>query len=189
MTPTVYIVSGFPRSGTSMMMRCAEAGGIPCVHSTAGDADRNRNTLIPGYVPNPHGFYEGADLDRRDWSAYAGHAVKVMRDDLALIPPGVRCRVAYMTRDPVEIRRSYYGILSGPHPETVYGFLDGYRDSVQSDLGRLAAAGHEVTEMAYAEVVADPAGQLARLGWPMDVAVAVAAAVVDPALYRHRGAA
>lgn len=188
MEELVYVVSGFPRSGTSMLMRCLEAGGLACVYSCEGDDNRNRNTLIPGYVPNPHGFYENAPVNVPGaWPAFAGRAVKVIRDDLGSIPAGVRCRVAYMTRDPAEIRRSYYGILSGPHPESVYGFLDGYWPKVGADVGRLLAAGHEVTPLRYAAVVADPAAELTRLGWPLNAARA--AAVVDPALYRHRGAA
>lgn len=188
MAAPVYVVSGFPRSGTSMMMRCLEAGGLPCVYSPHGDANRNRNTLIPGYQPNPHGFYEDAPThDPAAWPAFAGRAVKVVRDALDLIPAGVRCKVVYMTRDPAEIRRSYYGILSGPHPESVYGFLDGYWSKVGADVGRLLEAGHEVTPLRYAAVVADPAAELARLGWGLDVRAA--AAVVDPGLYRHRGAA
>src|SRR5690348_4299457 len=102
----IYVVSGFPRSGTSMMMRCLEAGGIPCVYDTRGDEARNRNTLIPGYVPNPHGFYEDAPLQNPDWSAFRGKCVKVVRDNLHLVPPGERLRVVYMGRDPAEIRRS-----------------------------------------------------------------------------------
>lgn len=184
-TDPVYIVSGFPRSGTSMMMRALEAGGIPCVYDPRGDGDRNRNTLIPGYVPNPHGFYEGADITRPDWSEFRGKAVKIIRDDLRLIPAAERCRVAYMRRDPAEIRRSYCGILSGPHDERAYRFLDGYAEKVTADVAQLRALGHNVTVLDYALLVANPTA-LAGLGWPLDVARA--AATIDPALYRHRGA-
>ncbi len=185
MTP-VYVVSGFPRSGTSMLMRCLEVGGIECVYDTQGDANRNRNTLIADYVPNPNGFYEDAPLSRPDWSEFRGKAVKVVMDNLSLIPPGTYCRVAYMRRNPAEIRRSYYGILSGPHSDSVYRFLDGYWDKVRADENLLRADGHDVTTLDYAEVVANPTNELRRLGWPFNVEGAAAA--VDPTLYRHRGA-
>lgn len=182
MTEPIYIVSGFPRSGTSMMMRALEAGGIPCVYSPAGDANRNRNTLIPGYVPNPHGFYEDADLTPGVWSNYRGKAVKVIRDDLSFLPAGERLRGVYMRRDPAEIRRSYVGILSGPYGESAFSFLDDYESKVASDVARLGAI-----VLDYADVVADPWRELARLDWPINLSRA--AMTVDPALYRHRGAA
>ncbi len=184
MPDPIYIVSGFPRSGTSMMMRAVEAGGIPCVYSTVGDANRNRNTLIPGYVPNPHGFYEDAPL--RGWPQHRGKALKVMRDDLTALPTDERLRVVYMRRDPAEIRRSYFGIMSGPHPDPV-SFLDGYEAKVGADLNRLDSLGCEVKVMEYATVISRPAFEFCRLCWPIDVQRA--AATVDPALYRHRGAA
>lgn len=181
----IYIVSGFPRSGTSMMMRAIETGGIPCVYSTVGDADRNRNTLIPNYVPNPHGFYENAPL--MDWDTHRGKCLKVIRDDLDRLPADERLCVVYMTRDTAEIRRSYYGILSGPHPESVYSFLDGYWDKVAADTEGLCGMGALVTVLHYSDVVADPLRAFCRLGWSIDVYKA--AATVDPSLYRHRGAA
>ncbi|HUR55798.1 MAG TPA: hypothetical protein VMZ71_16795 [Gemmataceae bacterium] len=186
----IYVVSGFPRSGTSMMMRAAEAGGIACVYAPHGDANRNRNTLIPGYVPNPHGFYEDAPLDG-DWYGFEGKCVKVLSPNFHTIPtPPPELRVVYMVRDPAEIRRSYYGILSGPHPESVYDFLDGYKQIVRADIELLDSVGADTIMLHYSDVVADPRREFAKLaaaGWPIDVDAA--AAIVDPALYRHRGAA
>lgn len=173
-----------------MMMRAVEAGGLACVYSTAGDANRNRNTLIPGYVPNPHGFYEDAPL-QGDWSAFEGRCVKVVRDNFHLIPsPAPELRVAYMLRDPQEIRRSYYGILSGPHPESVYDFLDGYEEKVRADINKLVSHGARVLVLEYAKVITDPRHEFWKMkyvGWPIDPARA--SATVDPSLYRHRGAA
>jgi hypothetical protein len=45
---SIVVVTGIPRSGTSMMMRMLEAGGVPCFH----DADQRANQFNPG------GFYE-----------------------------------------------------------------------------------------------------------------------------------
>src|SRR5688572_12632893 len=81
--PPVIVVSGLPRSGTSMMMRMLEAGGIPIL----SDGER------PADVDNPFGYYEDArvlDLagrpDRR-WVAQArGRALKVVSHLLAHLP-------------------------------------------------------------------------------------------------------
>jgi hypothetical protein len=182
---TIYVVAGFPRSGTSMLMRCLEAGGLGCVYDPSGDANRNQNTLIAGYVPNPHGFYEDAPLYTRDWSGFRGKAIKIIRDNFRLIPAGERLEVAYLVRDPAEIRRSYRGILSGPHPESAYAFLDDYAGKVAGDFARLESLGAGLVVLDYASVVADPAHHLESLGWPIDAAKA--AEKVDPTLYRHRG--
>ena len=46
--PFVTIVSGLPRSGTSMMMRMLEAGGLPALIDNMRQADDD----------NPRGYYE-----------------------------------------------------------------------------------------------------------------------------------
>jgi hypothetical protein len=187
-TPPIYLVCGFPRSGTSMMMRAAEAGGLPCVYDAAGDARRNAASVIPDYAPNPHGFYELDGLQSLDWAAARGKVVKVVQGNVPLLPRGERYRAAYMRRDPAEIRRSYVSVAGPlPHPPAAFRFLDQYDALLRADLDALAALPADVIVLDYAAVVADPRGQFARLGWPIDAARA--AATVDPALYRHRGAA
>lgn len=189
----VYLVCGYPRSGTSMLMRCLEAGGVPCVYDRRHDAALNQSSSVPGYVPNPHGFYEMPDRSHRhaDWAQFRGKAIKCLHDELAILRPGHRYRAAYLTRDPAEIRRSFAALVAVPRPPQSFAFLEDYAAGVAADVetlsGRWAA---DVTVMHYPDVVADPAGQLARLaaaGWPVDVAAAEGS--VDPALYRNRGAA
>ncbi len=48
MDKTITIVSGLPRSGTSMMMKMLEAGGMEIVADNIRKADED----------NPHGYYE-----------------------------------------------------------------------------------------------------------------------------------
>ncbi len=181
MSQPIYIVSGFPRSGTSMMMRALEAGGIPCVYSPSRNAAMRPCNMLPGYDPNPHGFYELADLHNiHDWSAFRGKAIKVIRDNLDMLP-AIEWRAVYMRRDPAEIRRSYLGVTSAITEQT-FDFLADYEATVERDAARLSA-----TILNYAAVVSNPLGELSRLDWPFNVARA--AATIDPALYRHRGAA
>lgn len=54
MAGTTVIVSGLPRSGTSMMMRMLDAGGLPLLV----DAER------PPDTDNPLGYYEFAPVKR-----------------------------------------------------------------------------------------------------------------------------
>ena len=48
MNKMITIVSGLPRSGTSMMMRMLEAGGIEIMTDNIRKADED----------NPHGYFE-----------------------------------------------------------------------------------------------------------------------------------
>ena len=48
MTAEIIVVSGLPRSGTSMMMRMLEAGGVPSLTDAMREADED----------NPTGYYE-----------------------------------------------------------------------------------------------------------------------------------
>ncbi len=177
MTDPIYIVSGFPRSGTSMLMRSIEAGGIPCVYSTDHDDVRNRGTLIPDYVPNPHGFYETSELS--DWPQHRGKCLKVLRDNIDQLPSGERLMVVYMRRNVDELFRSFASIMPNP-----MHFLEKYDQKVSSDLSRLSEIA-ECVALDYAAVVSDPVAELSRLNWPIDVQRA--AATIDPSLYRHRG--
>jgi hypothetical protein len=69
--PNITIVSGLPRSGTSMMMRMIQAAGIPALtdHLRAADED------------NPHGYFEleAVKRTRQDpsWLSQAGGKVVV----------------------------------------------------------------------------------------------------------------
>jgi hypothetical protein len=71
----IVIVSGLPRSGTSMAMRMLEAGGMPILQDGIRTAD----------ISNPRGYYEFEpvkELDKRGdvtWLADArGKAVKII---------------------------------------------------------------------------------------------------------------
>ncbi len=168
-----------------MMMRAVEAGGIPAVYSRTRDREvRANSSAVPGYDPNPHGFYELDDFRGLDWSALRGKVVKIIRDNLDFLPTRERLVAVYMIRNPAEIAASFPGTMSGPCTPANLHFLHGYDATVRADVARLGRMGATVTMLHYAQVVADPTRELSKLGWPMDVALA--AATVDPKLYRHR---
>ena len=51
----VYIVTSLHRSGSSMTMRCLEAGGLTPVHNPVAIL---LNQVLHDYIPNPNGFYQ-----------------------------------------------------------------------------------------------------------------------------------
>lgn len=109
MTPAdiVTVVSGLPRSGTSLMMRALEAGGLPPLADGQRAPDDD----------NPAGYYE---LERVKglphdvgWLADArGKAVKVISQLLLALPREPRYAVLFMRRDIDEVLASQERMLA-----------------------------------------------------------------------------
>ena len=92
----IYVVSGLPRSGTSMMMKMLEAGGL----SVLVDADNPSTDVNPGGAY----AYEGTKRPPYDWMGEAeGKAVKVTAHFLHLLPCEYQYRIIYMERTPAEV--------------------------------------------------------------------------------------
>jgi len=113
----ITIVSGLPRSGTSMMMQMLAAGGLPVLADERRGADSD----------NPRGYYEFEAVKSlaRDasWLANArGRAVKIVSALLVHLPDGFDYRVIFMRRPMPQILASQNAMLdrlghSGPRSE------------------------------------------------------------------------
>ncbi len=106
----LFVVSGFMRTGTSMMMRALEAGGMETAYKA--DRDKMKNHYADEhYDPNIGGLYE---LERQDYKnpdfprSFEGKLIKALNigvPRMAVMPNGIR--VAFMRRDKEEVRQSY----------------------------------------------------------------------------------
>jgi hypothetical protein len=185
----VIIVSGLPRSGTSMMMQMLAAGGIELF------ADGKR----PIDEDNPRGYFEHEKVTQlnRDttWIAEArGKAVKIVAQFLPHLPAGEEFRIVFMHRAMEEVTASQSTVLRR------LGRKEGAFD--ERYLARVCSAQlvrvrewlkrHpwvRVLPVRYAQVLDDPAGTARRLadflGAPFNESAA--AACVVPAMRRHRG--
>jgi hypothetical protein len=97
----VVIVSGLPRSGTSLMMQMLQAGGVPLLVDHIRRADED----------NPKGYFEFEPVKqlRKDasWLEKAeGRAVKVIYRLLYELPDDREYRVIFMRRPLGEVLRS-----------------------------------------------------------------------------------
>ena len=97
----ITIVSGLPRSGTSMMMKMLEAGGIEPVTDHVRGPD----------VDNPRGYYEYEIVKKiaedTSWlPATRGRAFKMVAPLLRHLPRGYRYQVVFMRRDMSEMLRA-----------------------------------------------------------------------------------
>src|SRR5260370_29067533 len=102
----VTVVSGMPRSGTSLMMQMLEAGGITAL------TDNRR----PPDIHNPLGYFEYEPVKRiaedASWMDTAcGKAVKIIYRQLPHLPPDFEYRVVFMDRDLVEVFASQRDML------------------------------------------------------------------------------
>jgi hypothetical protein len=90
----IVVVSGLPRSGTSLMMQMLDRGGIPALTDDVRCADTD----------NPKGYYEFEAVKRtKDDSAWLsrarGRAVKMVSSLLYDLPPTENYRVIFQQRD------------------------------------------------------------------------------------------
>ncbi len=104
----IVVVSGLPRSGTSMTMKMLEAGGVPIVTDGKRTADES----------NPKGYFEfepvmrlHEDPDKRWLVEARGKAVKIISFLLASLPETHNYKVIFMHRDLYEVMASQSKML------------------------------------------------------------------------------
>ncbi|XAM01502.1 sulfotransferase [Phycisphaeraceae bacterium D3-23] len=184
----ITVVSGLPRSGTSMMMQALDAGGIPPLTDGERAADDD----------NPRGYYELECVKqiRKDdtfLDAAQGKAVKLIHLLVARLPARHEARVVFMRRDIDEVLASQSKMLerSGKQggavkPEVLKGI---FTKQLNETLGWLAAQPNiQVIEVGFGEMFGDPVAEMGKvdafLGGGLDVAAMASA--VDPTLYRNK---
>ncbi len=184
----VTVVTGVPRSGTSLVMQMLAAGGLPvlCDGERGPDAD------------NPRGYFEYAPAmrlarDARWLPLAAGRAVKLVHTLVTALPPDLLFRVLIVRRRGVEVLASQRVMLARRGEASDAAEDARLLAAFEAQLARLErdlAAREDVAWLSveHAELVREPALAAARmnhfLGGGLD-AVAMAACV-DPDLYRQR---
>lgn len=187
-TDFLTVVSGLPRSGTSMMMRMLDAGGIPAVQDGLRTANED----------NPLGYYEFEPVKQlkqdRAWVADAvGQSVKVIYKLVYDLPPNVAYKVIFMQRDLEEVLSSQEAMMrrDGLDPDTIG--RDVLLRLFQTDViefRRWADAQPNIAMFYadYARVIAEPEQSAREIGafLGLDLKIEAMAEVVDPDLYRNR---
>jgi hypothetical protein len=186
----IIVVSGLPRSGTSMAMKMLEAGGMKIVTDGVRTADED----------NPKGYYEFEpvkDLHKADdhsWLKGArGKVVKIISYLLKSLPDTNNYKVLFMNRDLREIVASQNKMLvrRGESSETSdERMIELFEKDLNDARFFLRRRQFDVMELHYRETLETPR-VLARkivefIGEPLDVEKM--AGVVDMQLYRNRAA-
>lgn len=188
---SVVIVSGLPRSGTSMMMKMLEAGGQAILTDNLREADAN----------NPKGYYEFErvknmkDGDLAWMSEAVGKVVKIVTGLIMFLPSGYNYKIIFMRRDLNEILSSQKKMLGrlGKEDDNIPDnkMAKVYEEHLKEVRGWLIRQPNiETLYVNYNSMVKDPTEALNKindfLGGGMDVSVM--SAVVDKELYRERKA-
>jgi len=110
----ITIVSGLPRSGTSMMMKMLEAGGLAPISDNIRAADSD----------NPKGYYEFERVKKLQngdhaWlEAAMGKVVKIISYLVTELPPNYDYRILFMHRDMQEVLASQKKMLRNRRENT-----------------------------------------------------------------------
>ena len=187
----VIVVSGLPRSGTSMMMRMLDAAGVPILTDNERPAD----------VDNPKGYYEHErvkDLENETDKSWVGEArgkvLKVISHLLKDLPSEHFYKVIFMRRDLDEVVASQNKMLERRDEDNPLDDLQTkqffLRHLVQVQFLVRDRSNFQMIEVHYKNALDDPAGFVSAIDEFLEhgLDVAAMAAVVDQQLYRNRKA-
>lgn len=185
----IVVISGLPRSGTSMMMKMLEAGGLSAMTDSLRIPDAD----------NPKGYYEFErvkQLDKGDtsWVPEArGKVIKVISALLKYLPNNEKYKVIFIRRNMPEILASQRKMLvnRGEDPDKMDDaqmamLFEKHVQQIEQWLKD--QPNFDTLYVHYSDILSDPVTQAQRigdfLGGRMDTEKMVE--VVDPELYRNR---
>ena len=183
----ITVVSGLPRSGTSMMMRMLESGGLPVMTDGFRSADDD----------NPRGYYEYEAVKRLDkdssWLPETyGKVIKVIYILLYTLPPQYKYKVIFMQRDLTEVIASQKTMLDRRQEAQVLQDqqLKGLFDQQLQKLYRWMDAQANISTLFvnHRHTLCEPAQTAAQVTLFLDLPLDTEAMMktVDPTLHRNR---
>lgn len=179
----ILIVSGLPRSGTSLMMQMLHSAGIEALVDGKREAD----------ISNPKGYFEYEPVKglqkNNDWLHLAkGKSVKIVAPLLKFLDPQYRYKVIFMRRNLNEIVTSQQ-IMIGKDANTLpVALLESYKKTVLSvDNWHRKEPGVEFLYVDYKEVIKNPDVAIGKVVEFIDpkLAVETMKGCIDKKLYRN----
>ena len=185
----IIIVSGLPRSGTSMMMKILEAGGLPIMTDQIRSPDED----------NPKGYYEFERVKQlpkgdKGWLKNAkGKVVKVISALLQHLPTDYHYKVVFMQRNIEEVLASQHKMLvrrgqtaNKTNDDKMSALFQKHLQKIQRWLTE--QPNFSVLYINYNDVLAHPQQHIKQLNQFFDDSLNQnkMLAVVDPTLYRNR---
>ncbi|HKA21787.1 MAG TPA: sulfotransferase [Blastocatellia bacterium] len=188
---TITIVSGLPRSGTSMMMKMLAAGGLEPLTDNIRTADED----------NPRGYFEFERVKQIEqdntWLEYArSRVVKLISALLKHLPPSYQYKVVFMKRAMSEILASQRQMLirrgepADKVPDDKMAAMFN-KHVAQVEAWLAEQPNIDVLYVNYNEVLKDPRSHAEQINSFLGGSLAVTdmIEVVDKALYRQQHSA
>jgi hypothetical protein len=180
----VIVVSGLPRSGTSLMMQMLHSAQVPILTDHKRQPDHS----------NPKGYFEFEPVKQMatreiDWMGQAqGKAVKIVSPLLPHLPTDFRYQVIFMLRDIGEIVASQTQMMY-PHKPS-----DNAQSEYQQHLDKIKQwlaiqPNIEVIYIHHRQAIEQPLSVAQDIGQFLGKSLDIEAmgAVIEPNLYRNRG--
>lgn len=180
----IVIVSGLPRSGTSLMMQMLAKGGVDIL------TDENRKAD----TSNPKGYYEydpvmSIHKDNTWLDKAQDKGLKVVAPLLKYLSPKYRYKIIFMTRDLNEVVKSQQ-IMRGKDPDTLpIHLFDSYKKLLEGvKIWNDKEPGVEMVYLNYKDVVENPREAIDKVTSfiGVDLDKDAMATSVDKKLYRNR---
>jgi Sulfotransferase domain len=190
LSESLIVVTGLPRSGTSMIMQMLAAGGIPVISDGLRAADED----------NPRGYLEFEPvknlLKDSKWLHEArGKAIKILTPVLSALPRDLSCRVILCERDLDEVLDSQQRMLARRNqgapatPERRSRLKEEYARTLARVKAMLTRRPKTVLlVLEHRDVIANPTRTAERLNEFLDgnLDLQQMADAVDPSLHRNR---
>ena len=185
----IVVVSGLPRSGTSMLMNMLHSGGLEVITDRIRESDPD----------NPKGYFEDErvknlekDQDKSWLRGTRGRTIKVISHLLKELPSENYYKVILLRRNIEEIVASQNKMLDRrgePNPISDEKAIEAYRNHlINTKVFLRRTPNFEMMELQYTQIVNEPVEAAAKLNEFLggSLNVKAMASVVDPALYRNR---
>ena len=185
----ITIVSGMPRSGTSLMMQLLEATGVDIFSDGERVSDDN----------NPKGYYEHEVVKKINHNPHwlkscNGKAVKIVAPLITSLPYNYRYKVIFMERDPMEIYKSQEQMLlrlGKTNKKQIFsqGIFQQIEQTIKSSKAWLD--NHpcvDVLYVSYNDLIERPQDYADKLTRFLDkqIDLSIIQKTIDPTLYRER---
>lgn len=183
----ITVVSGLPRSGTSLVMQMLAAGGLPILCDTQRTADED----------NPRGYLEFAPVKtlERDssWLPQAeGKAVKIISFLLPKLPSCFQYRIIFLRRNLREVLQSQAAMLErrgqppGPDADVMATYFNNHLKVVDAWLS--SQSNVQLLNVDHARLIQSPGDAAIEFCRFLDVDLCAdkMVACVDPDLHRQK---
>lgn len=179
----ITVVTGLPRSGTSLMMQILDASSLEVY--TDGKRERDVN--------NPAGYYEleavkGIANDNRFLEDAQGKVVKIVAPIITYSKAGLKYRVVFMRREIEEILMSQEKMLNKDQSPEREKFRTIYEFHLKKTYAYLQSNNIPYIDVVYGDLMNQPEIEIARVVEFLGIADSSSelAKVVRPELHRNK---